>query len=554
MPNSQPTSEANTGSLLAKTASEMPQTEAIIFPKGSKMLGWTFEKLNQTADSFALAMQKAGVVPGQKALVMLQSGPELIATVYALFKLGALPVMLDPGMGMDNMMRCVRHVKPEVFIGIAKAQIMRLLYSKSFTSVKLKFTGSEWFPGAPSLTKLAAPFEGQTFEAHPVCLDDTAAILFTSGSTGPAKGVVYQHRMFQAQVTALRKMFDFEEGEIDVPGYPLFALFDAALGITAVIPASINPSKPAACEPAAVVDTIIKFNATMCQGSPTIWGKVGDYCKECNIKLPTLKRVITFGAPVSPALLRTWANILSEDADVYTPYGATESLPIALMRGSDVIKETADMTAEGAGTCVGHPAAGTKVKIIKITDEPISELTADMTLSANHVGEIIVYGDVVTQEYYEEPEANALSKIPTKDGRKWHRVGDVGYLDDKNRLWFCGRKSHRVVTPKTTIFPVMAEGMANTHPVVRRSAVVGIGKPGAQEPVLIVEPRPEKMPEEEKKEAVIVRQILARFDDHEKFGEIRRLLFYDSFPVDPRHNAKIHREELAAWAEDELKS
>lgn len=552
MSDIKPTIEANIGSVLPKTAAAMPDREAIVTPSGKKRV-WTFGELNQTSDGIAWALQNAGVQPGQKALVLLQSGPELIATAYALFKLGVLPVMLDPGMGMDKMLRCVRHVQPEVFIGIPKAHILRVFNSKSFTSVKHKFTGSGWFPGTPALLKLAASYQDKPFPIHPVLPHETAAILFTSGSTGPAKGVVYQHSMFQAQVTALQKLFNFQPGEIDVPGYPLFALFDSALGITAIIPPGLNPGKPAECNPALLVDTITKYHATMCQGSPTIWGKVGEFCKKYDTKLPSLKRVITFGAPVSVGLLETWYKLLSEGAEVYTPYGATECLPIALMKGSDVLQETGDMTVEGAGTCVGHPYQGTKVKIIRITDEPITSLDNDMLLATDEVGEVIVHGDVVTQEYYNEPEANAMSKIPGKDGRYWHRVGDVGYLDSENRLWFCGRKSHRVITPKTTIFPVMAEGMANAHPCVKRSAVVGVGKPGSQEPVLIVEPRAEKMPEDEKKEAVIERQILARFDDHEKFGEIRQLLFYEGFPVDPRHNAKIHREELAVWAEKELK-
>ncbi len=552
MPDIKPTPDANVSILLTDMARQQPETTAIVYHNGKKVEALTYAELLAKVDGYAFALQKAGLKPGEKALIMLKSGPELIATVYALFKMGALPVVLDPGMGMEKMMRCVRHVKPDAFIGIRMAQVMRVLYSKSFTSVRLKFTASEWFPSAPALDKLAAPFKGQTFETHPVTPDETAAILFTSGSTGPAKGVVFQHSMFKAQAAALDKMFNFEPGEIDVPGYPMFALFDVALGMTAVIPAGIDPSKPADCNPALVADTITRFEASMCQGSPTIWKKVGDYCKECNIKLPSLKRVVTFGAPVSIDLLTTWQSILSEDADVYTPYGATEALPIALMKGSDVLKETAELTREGAGTCVGHAAPGTKIKIIKITDEPIKELTNDMILANDTVGEVIVHGDVVTQEYYDEPEANALSKIPGKDGRFWHRVGDVGYLDSQNRLWFCGRKSHRVETPKTTIFPVMAEGMANAHPAVLRSAVVGIGERGKQEPILLVEAKPNAIPEEEKKEAVLVRQILARFDDHEKFGEIREMLFHPGFPVDPRHNAKIDREELAKWAEKEL--
>lgn len=544
-----PTQEANIAIHLPRMAAQQPDVPAIVFP-GRKHGIWDYATLNSTADGYALALQQAGVKPGDKALIMLPSSPELIATAFALFKMGVLPVMLDPGMGMENMMRCVRHVQPSIFIGIAKAQMMRILYRKSFTSVKKSFTASDWFPSAPALSKLAQKYKGQTFEVHPVKPHDTAAILFTSGSTGPAKGVVYQHSMFQAQVRALSQLFDFEPGEIDVPGYPLFALFDVALGMTSVIP-HIDPSKPAACNPALVVDTIKKYNASTCQGSPTIWGKVGNYCKECNITLPSLKRVITFGAPVSIQLLKTWKNILSPEADVYTPYGATECLPIALMRGSEVLQETAELTTEGAGTCVGRLAPCTEAKIIKISDEPIAKLDDDLFVPNGTVGEIIVHGDVVTQEYYEEPEANALSKIPGADGRFWHRVGDVGYFDDQERLWFCGRKNHRVETAQGTIFPVQAEGMANAHPAVLRSAVVGVGKPGQQEPILLVEAK--EIPEDDKKEALLVRQILARYDDHEKFGNIRQLLFHPGFPVDPRHNAKIHREELAVWAAKELR-
>ena len=185
-----------------------PDMPAVVFP-GRKDGVWDYARLNATSDAFALAMQKAGVKAGQKALVMLPSSPELIATAFALFKMGVLPVMLDPGMGTDKMMRCVRHVKPEVFIGINKAQLARLLYRKSFTSVQKSFTANEWFPGAPALAKLAKPFAGQKFESVAVNPHDTAAILFTSGSTGPAKGVVYQHSMFQAQVVALNKLFKF---------------------------------------------------------------------------------------------------------------------------------------------------------------------------------------------------------------------------------------------------------------------------------------------------------------------------------------------------------
>lgn len=544
------TAEANIGSHLPAIAAKHGDTPALIFPEKGVYTTWTYEKLNHQSDVFAHALKASGIKPGEKALLMLTSGPQLIATAFALFKMGAIPVCLDPGMGLQRMLACIRHVSPEVFIGIPKAQIMRVLYSKSFKSVKHFFTVSEWFPFAKKLEVLAEKYK-DAFPVLPVEPNETAAILFTSGSTGPAKGVVYQHSMFQAQVRDLKKIFNFKPGDIDVPGYPMFALFDAAMGMTAVIP-KIDPSKPADCDPVAVVDTLETYKAVMCQGSPTIWRKVGQYCKDEGIKLPELKRLVTFGAPVSVDLIKMWRDIMSEKGDVYTPYGATESLPVAVMTGSEVIRETANLTVEGAGTCVGHIPNTMKVKIIKITDEPIETMTSDIELPKGEIGEIAVYGDVVTQEYYNKPDANKLSKIQEPGGRFWHRMGDVGYIDEKNRLWFCGRKAHRIETEEGTLFPVMAEGMANNHPSVYRTALVGVGPEGKKKPVLVVQPKDGAYPDDEQKEQLLSRQILARYDDHEKFSKIEKVLFKGDFPVDPRHNAKIHREELAVWAEGEL--
>lgn len=538
--------EANIASHLPRMAAAQPETTSIMFAKGKHYDSWNYDQLNKTCDAYAHVLAAAGVQKGQKALLMLTAGPELIATAFALFKMGVLPVLLDPGMGKQNMLNCINHVKPDVFIGIPKAQLARVIYSSAFASVKFSFTATGWFPLVPSLAKLAPQYT-EEFPVTAVAPNDTAAILFTSGSTGKAKGVVYQHSMFQGQVKALKKLFHFEPGEVDMPGYPLFALFDAALGMTTIIP-KLDPSKPANCDPLAIIDTIQKYDVAMCQGSPAIWSRVAAFCKEENIKLPSLKKVVTFGAPVSVSLLRSWRELLDEKADVYTPYGATECLPVALISGSEVLDDTAELTAEGAGTCVGHTNKGIQVKIIKITDDPIPEYSNSLVLETNQVGEIVVHGDVVTQEYYEEPKANALAKMADGKGGFWHRMGDLGYVDEQGRLWFCGRKAHRIETAAGTIFPVQAEGMANNHPAVFRSALVGVGKPGQQKPVLIVQLETSAIPSDEKGEELLKKQILGRYEDHETFKVIDTLYFHKNFPVDPRHNVKIHREELAVWA------
>ncbi len=547
-----PPANANIAIHLPEVAERHAETDAVVFLRGKSYQSWSFARLNQTCDAYAHALVRAGARRGDKALLMVRSGPELIAATFALFKIGVRPVLLDPGMGLKGMLRCVRHIQPDLYLGIPQAQAMRWLFPRAFRSVRRSFTLQGWFPGAPTLEKLA---EGNS-EAFPVAEvppEETAAILFTSGSTGPAKGVVYQHGMFQAQVRALKALFDFQPGEIDMPGYPLFALFDTALAMTSVIP-ELNPSRPATCDPARLVEAMLRFKVTTCQGSPAIWTRVGRHCLEHGVVFEDLRRVITFGAPISGLLVDTWREILPEQGDVFTPYGATEALPVAFISGREILEETAERATEGAGTCVGLPAPGIELRVLRLSDEPIATWDDDLVLPPGEVGEVVVCGEVVTREYAGLPEETQAAKISGTEGSVWHRMGDLGYLDEQGRLWFCGRKAHRVQTAQGTLFPVQAEGMANNHPSVFRSALVGVGAPGQQEPVLIVELEPGHLPKELEHEERLIREILARYSEHEAFGAIRRVLFHPGLPVDPRHNAKIHREELAVWAAGQLAS
>jgi acyl-CoA synthetase (AMP-forming)/AMP-acid ligase II len=231
---------------------------------------------------------------------------------------------------------------------------------------------------------------------------------------------------------------------------------------------------------------------------------------------------------------------LSEGAEIHTPYGATESLPVATIGSAEVLMETAAATRAGHGTCVGTLAPDIELAVIPIVDDVIEEWAQVTPLHAGEIGEICVKGPVVTREYKFEPEQTRLSKIEHGDSW-WHRMGDVGYIDAVGRLWFCGRKAHRVLCADgTVLFPVRCEGVFNAHPDVLRTALVGV----SSEPTLIIERRKGA----NRDQTEILSELRALGAAHSETAGIDRFLFHGGFPVDVRHNAKIDRPELARWA------
>ena len=266
--------------------------------------------------------------------------------------------------------------------------------------------------------------------------ESPAAIIFTTGSTGPPKGVLYRHRNFIEQSQQIRDYFSLQPGAVDVSGFPLFALFNTAMGCTTVFPA-MDATKPAEIYPPNLIDAAEQFSATQSFGSPALWNTVSNYCIANKVKLPKIKSVFTAGAPVPPDVLRRVKSVIAADGDVYTPYGATEALPVACNAASVVIAETAAKTNDGQGTCVGHKFSEINWQVIEISDEPIERIDQVTPLANGMIGELIVQGPVVTDQYVTRVEANADHKILDGD-LFWHRMGDVGYLDQGDRflvLW-----------------------------------------------------------------------------------------------------------------------
>ncbi len=551
---SEPDSPFNIASLLSDMARQQPYKRAVVFPAGRDRYNrvayshLTFRQLDKESDCIAHGLNRIGIGRGTRTILMVKPSLEFFALVFALFKAGAIPVVVDPGMGLRRLMQCLQESRPEAFIGIPLAHLMRILYPRFFHSVKVVVTvGKRWFWGGHTLNSIR-DMPWSAFPMARTTVSEPAAILFTTGSTGPAKGAVYSHGNFGFQIQTIRTHFDIGPDEIDLPTFPLFALFDPALGMTAIIP-DMDPTKPARANPERLVEAIVNQGVTNMFASPALLKRLGAYGQLKGIKLPSLQRVVSAGAPVSPELIAQFSGLLGRDAQVHTPYGATEAVPITSIASHEILTETRSLTERGFGVCVGRALENLQVRSIKISDTPIRNWSEDLVVQDMEIGEIVVKGALVTRGYFDNPEADALAKIHQNQDI-WHRMGDLGWRDNKGRIWFCGRKSHRLMTSDGPMFTIPCEAIFNTHAAVSRSALVGIGPPENMIPVICIERNPEAR---RTKPAILREELLALAAGHVITKGIQHILFNDDFPVDVRHNAKIFREKLAIWAARRIK-
>jgi acyl-CoA synthetase (AMP-forming)/AMP-acid ligase II len=543
MPPSTPSTRDNVSARLSASARLVPDQPALIVcdRNGQATAQRTFRELDQLVDRLATGLAHMGVEQGHRIVLMVRPGVEFLAMTFALFRAGAVVVLIDPGMGLRKVITCLEQADPHGFVAVPAVQWARCFYRRRFPQAKLNVRVGGLAPASTSYSRLEHTTPDNSL-APQIESDDPAAIIFTSGSTGPAKGVEYEHGMFCAQADLLQARFGIRAKERDLPGFPLFALFNVTMGVTTVFP-DIDPTRPAAVDPSRIVAPIRAQQVTQAFGSPALWDRVGRHCRKHNITLPSLTRVLSAGAPVPPDVVESIRDALTGDsADIHTPYGATEALPVAVISGHDILEHTAASSAQGKGTCVGTLFPEVDVRIVEIDDEPILDFHDLTILDDGQIGEILVRGPSVTTSYFRRDSDTRASKVRDQD-TTWHRMGDVGYLDDIGRLWFCGRKAHRVQTETETLFSVPCEAIFNQHIDVRRSALVGLGQPPHQKPAIIIERH-----RNDESGTQLARELQQTAAGSTLTDSIPLLLFHDNFPVDIRHNVKINREQLAEWA------
>ncbi len=540
---------ANVARFLPERARAQPSACAVRAPVGDDpaqpgriaYVERTFAELDAEADAAARVFQARGINRGMRVLVLVNPGLDLLRCVFALFKIGAVPVLLDPGMGLKNFLACVRRSEPAALVAIAKVHWLAFFFRGALASAKIRVRVG----GAAWERELATQRSDQPFSLAPTQADELAAILFTSGSTGAPKGVCYEHGFFEAQVRLIRERYGIQPGEIDLPMLPIFALFNPALGMTTIVP-EMNPSRPAACNPARLVQAIQQNGVTNSFGSPTLWGLIARHCEASGQDLPSMRRVLAAGAPVHPSLLRRLQKILP-NGTAHIPYGATEALPVSSISLDEVLGETWALTEQGRGSCIGKLFPGVQAVILPLHDGPIVSLSEVSTVPVGKIGEIAVRGPSITRVYDRLPVSTAQAKIPAEDPNDpdavWHRMGDIGYQDAQGRLWFCGRAAERVETAEGVVYTDCVEAIFNQHPQVARTALIGLGQAPRQKPALVVEPLPGHFPNNREAREKFSAELRALALP--STPEVSQIFFRETLPVDVRHNAKIHRLALA---------
>jgi acyl-CoA synthetase (AMP-forming)/AMP-acid ligase II len=524
---------ANIARHLEGMAAAQPGATALKVPRGRTASGdidylsLDFRELLAETDSWCARLSAKGIRRGDRTLVMVKPGLPLIAAAFALFKIGAVPVIIDPGMGLRSFLSCVNRSRPRALVGIPLAQVLSRVFRRAFRTVGARVPVS----GSHTARAVGGGPPSEAAHAEP---GELAAILFTSGSTGAPKGVCYEHGMFDSQVALIRETYGIEPGEVDLPLLPVFALFNPALGMTSVIP-EMDPRHPARADPEKIIRAIRQEKVTNSFGSPTLWGKVADYCAARNLSLPGLRRILCAGAPVPSSLWEASRSFLP-NGRLHSPYGATEALPVSTVSVDEIEK------GSFRGACVGRPVARVEVRIIPISDDAVATLAPGAILPAGEVGEVIVSGPNVTREYDGLAEATAAAKIPDPSAPCgfWHRMGDCGTVDPSGRLWFLGRKAERVVTRDGTLFTEPCEQVFRPHPRARRCALIGVGADAA----LVAETRTRG----DADARALAAELRALALSHAHTSGINSYYFRARLPVDVRHNAKIHRLSLARWA------
>ncbi|QYJ95448.1 olefin beta-lactone synthetase [Shewanella spartinae] len=548
---------------LNRAAKEAPNELAVAVQKASgvfsKQLEYqelNFAKLDAMSDILAHGLYAYGIKRGAKAVLMVTPSLEFFALTFALFKAGIVPILVDPGMGVKNLKQCFQEAEPDAFIGIPKAHLARRLFGwgKSSLTHLVTVGGSKLWGGA-SLEQLKQLGQGKgPFSMAQLDCDEMCAILFTSGSTGTPKGVVYSHRMFEAQISTLKHDYQIAPGERDLATFPLFSLFGPALGMASIVP-EMDASKPITANPDYIFAAIERYACTNMFVNPALIERLGQAgtSRDQKVKLGSLKRVISAGAPATIASIKRFSEMLTSDAPVLNSYGATESLPLSMITSHELF-DTTEVTDNGGGICVGKPIDGVSMHIIDIDEAEIPTWSADLCLPMEQIGEIVVQGPMVSASYYRRDKATAQAKIFDDQGLHYHRMGDLGYLDNQGRLWMCGRKAHRVDCrvdgQPRRYFSIPCERIYNTHSDIKRSALVGIKVKGEMQPLICLELEQGLSCSNA---AALYTELRLLGEAHSQTQGITRFLIHPGFPVDIRHNAKIFREKLAVWAQSTYK-
>lgn len=550
----------------------------------------TWAELNQQVNAAATRLHALGVRPGDRVNLMVPPGARLTTLIYACMKLGAVIVVADTGLGLAGLTRALKGANPSFLIGIPAAltAARTLLWPGKRISVEPLGTAQEKLLGVAGSVFTApaadgtpgAPVPTPTVVEFPSPVPDAdAAVLYTSGSTGPAKGVVYTQRQLAGMRDAIANTYGFAPGSGLVAGFAPFALLGPALGATSVTP-TMDVTRPKTLTASALASAAAAIDASVVFASPAALVNVVATADELNAEqraaLAKVQTVLSAGAPIPVPLLEA-LSALVPNASLHTPYGMTEGLPVTDVSFEMIRQAIAEGTPNAAGevldpfardgVCVGFAVYGAAVAIAPLLQD--GSVDSQMTHEPGVTGEILVSAPHV-KDRYDTLWVTEEQSISTPG---WHHTGDVGHLDASGRLWVEGRLAHVLLTSQGVLTPVAAEQSAESLPEVRRAALVAVGPAGTAAPVLVIEasantavlearqsasafkralldrvPGVGRFPIAEGVAPFELSQLVRRKVAEDTGVEVAAVLVVHEHPTDIRHNSKIDRPALGEWA------
>jgi acyl-CoA synthetase (AMP-forming)/AMP-acid ligase II/pimeloyl-ACP methyl ester carboxylesterase len=506
----------------------------------------TFGRCQELGEQYARGMRASGIQQGDLAVILMKPSLELVPVFLALWHVGAVPLVVDPGASKEQKLKSIEDAGPNVMVAIPLAQPLRIMYRKAFRSIQRSVTVGDFAPlGGPTLKSFLRLPNNGPLQSAATRADDTMAIVFTTGSTGSPKGVVYTHANGAAIIQIMQQSLGLGPSERCLACHPAFAIYFVGSGATVITP-DMDPRYPRDADPACLLDIIREQKPTVAFMQIPVVDNLSKYCAARGEKIPYLRKILTTGASVPIELVERVQSVMAEPAgDLHVMYGATEALCISYATGRELLARS-PQNRDGQGTYLGRPAPGITVKIIGISDGPIERWSSDLVLGPRQIGEICVFGPVVTPAYHGKPEATRKAKIRDSDGL-WHRMGDAGYLDEDGGIWYCGRIADRLETASGHFYSDLVEPIFNQHPSVNRSALVGVPLAGSslKRSIVLIEPvrtGQAQDPESEQKLASDLKPYAAQHPNTSAIDDI--LIYREPFPVDVRHGAKIRRDML----------
>ena len=540
---------------VARTAEKFPDRIAVIEPDKVDKSGkrtykkYTYSTLASDSLQVARGLMAMGIGKGTRIVAMTPPSYESCVITLALHKVGALIMMIDPSVGYKNVSERLGKIGPEAFVGIPIAHLARVVFGWGPRFPKQAIVINGKFPAAKSIEQIKKMAREHT-EFPKISPHDEAIVLYTTGSTGPAKPSLYLHKNYAQLYKRVAQSWRFSEDSespVDLAIFPAFFLIALSGGGTVVVPPIKFPESPAKTDPKALLDVINDCGVKTCFASPVILENMASYAVENGIKTKSLRRIIGGGAPIYERVSRRLLEMMDGRGEVFANYGATEAMPSTEMSAKEAIESCFSLTAQGRGLCVGRALDGVELRIIAIEDSANSEFIKDMPVG--EIGEILVRSMHISPAYYKDPLNTQKNKIEDEGGQ-WHRLGDAGYIDTEGRLWTCGRVSQRVRTREGFLFPLMVEPVFDADPAVKRSGLVGVEIDGYELPVICVEVNQKYSAEECEQ---IREKLQQRAENFEASRPVKHILFIEKLPVDPRHNSKIERPKLKKWATEKIK-